>query len=104
MTAPSLQTIQDNVEAVERLLKSLANANRLKVLCLLVVGERSVSELEQQVGLSQSALSQHLTKLRKQGVVSCRKDGTTVYYRVISEPVLQIMTLLHAAYCNRSVH
>lgn len=100
MSAESLLQMENNAEAAEQLLKSLANANRLKLLCQLVGGERSVGDIEQQVGLSQSALSQHLAKLREQGIVSCRKEGTTVYYQLVSEPALQIMKLLHGVYCR----
>lgn len=100
MTAQTLQQMQDNADAAERLLKSLANANRLKILCQLVAGERCVGELEQRVGLSQSALSQHLAKMREQGIVICRKEGTTVYYRVASQPAMDIMIVLHSVYCG----
>lgn len=100
LSARSLKKMEENADAAEQLLKSLANANRLKVLCQLVGGERSVGELEQQLSLSQSALSQHLARLREQGIVTSRKDGTTVYYRVVSEPAMQIMQLLHGVYCQ----
>lgn len=100
LAAQSLGKMEKNAEAAEQLLKSLANANRLKVLCYLVDGERTVGELEQQLELSQSALSQHLARLREQGIVTCRKDGTTVYYKLVSEPAKQIMQLLYNVYCS----
>lgn len=100
MTPQTLQQMQDNADAAEQLLKSLANANRLKILCQLVAGECCVGELEQRVSLSQSALSQHLAKMREQGIVTCRKAGTTVYYRVASQPAMDIMIVLHSVYCS----
>ena len=81
------------------LLKAMGHAQRLRVLCLLVDGERSVGEINQDVELSQSALSQHLAKLRDEGLVNTRKDAQTVYYSLAGGPALDIIRLLHDAYC-----
>ncbi len=75
------------VEAA-RLLKLLANEQRLTVLCRLSGAELSVSELGEHVNLSQSALSQHLAKLRADGLVSTRRDAQTIYYR-LSNPIVE---------------
>ena len=91
-----------------RLLTALANESRLAILCQLVEGERSVGELVEAVGLSQSALSQHLAKLRTAGIVATRRDAQTIYYRLASKAAGSVMTTLAEIYCRRrprkSVH
>lgn len=86
-------------EAVN-LLKALANEPRLLVLCHLADGqELAVGDLAQKVGLSQSALSQHLAKLRDQGLVTTRKEAQTVFYSVCDPKALQVLALLHDLFC-----
>ena len=86
-------------EAVS-VLKSIAHEGRLLVLCYLSeAGEMSVGELAERVGLSQSALSQHLAKLRMEGLVATRKQAQTVYYRIDQPEVLTLLTVLHDLYC-----
>ena len=82
-----------------RLLKALSNESRLLVLCFLVEGELSVGELTERVGLSQSALSQHLAKLREEGLVATRKKSQSVFYRVCDPKAEQVLALLHQIYC-----
>lgn len=82
-----------------RLLKALANPNRLMVLCLLAEGERSVGQLNEQVPLTQSALSQHLAVLRRDGLVKTRRDAQTVYYSAAQGPAAEIIDVLHRTYC-----
>lgn len=82
------------------LLKLLANKCRLLVLCYLAeAGELSVGELIDRVGLSQSALSQHLAKLREEGLVATRKDAQCVFYRVCDPKAEQVLVLLHQIFC-----
>ena len=82
------------------LLKMMANECRLLVLCHLAEsGELSVGQLVERVGLSQSALSQHLAKLREEGLVATRKDAQTVYYRVCDPKAGQLLALLHDLFC-----
>lgn len=76
------------------LLDAMANANRLQVLEILSRGEMSVGPLSELIGLSQSALSQHLAKLRVAKLVTTRRDAQTVYYSCQSAPVLQVLALL----------
>ena len=86
-------------EAVE-LLKAMANGPRLLVLCHLAEsGELSVGELAKRVGLSQSALSQHLAKLRQQGLVATRKEAQSVFYSVCDPRAEQLLALLHDLFC-----
>lgn len=82
------------------LLKALSNESRLLVLCHLAEsGELSVGELVERVGLSQSALSQHLAKLREERLVATRKEAQTVFYRVCDPKADQLLTLLHDLFC-----
>lgn len=81
------------------LLKALSNPHRLRILCELNQGERSVSELERTVGLSQSALSQHLAKLREQEIVATRREAQTIYYRVADPRAEQILKLMYELFC-----
>ncbi|HET9428179.1 MAG TPA: metalloregulator ArsR/SmtB family transcription factor [Allosphingosinicella sp.] len=82
------------------LLKVMANEFRLLVLCYLVENkELSVGELGERVGLSQSALSQHLARLRDEGLVTTRKEAQTVFYRVCDPRAAQLLALLHDLFC-----
>ena len=82
------------------LLKALANETRLLVLCHLAVeGELSVGGLLDRVELSQSAMSQHLARLREEGLVATRKEAQTVFYRVCDPRAGQLLTLLHDLFC-----
>jgi ArsR family transcriptional regulator, virulence genes transcriptional regulator len=82
------------------MLKAIANECRLLTLCYLIEAEElSVGELVQKVGLSQSALSQHLAKLRDEGLVATRKEAQTVYYRVCDPKASQLIALLHDLFC-----
>lgn len=86
-------------EAVS-VLKSIAHEGRLLVLCYLSeAGELSVGELAKRVGLSHSALSQHLARLRALGLVATRKQSQTVYYRIDQPKVLTLLSVLHDLYC-----
>lgn len=82
------------------LLKSMANECRLLVLCHLAAeGDLSVGQLQDRVGLGQSALSQHLAKLREEGLVETRKNSQTVYYRLRDPRAEQLLALLHDLFC-----
>jgi len=83
-------------------LKILANDRRLMILCELLKGERSVGELEVIVGLSQSALSQHLAKLRSNHLVITRRESQTIYYRIADPAVTKIIGALYDLYCGPS--
>jgi len=83
-----------------QLLAALANESRLAILCELVDGERSVGSLVETVGLTQSALSQHLAKLRAAGIVATRRDAQTIYYRLASAAAGSVMATLAQIYCR----
>lgn len=81
-------------------LKALANESRLLVLChLSISGELSVGQLVERIGLGQSALSQHLAKLREERLVATRREAQTVYYRLCDPKVERLLTLIHELFC-----
>ena len=92
--------MQDKAGAVADLLKGLASPHRLLILCQLVEGEKSVTELIEATGIPQTSMSQHLSKLKKEEIVTFRRDHRTLYYSIISEPVLQIMNVLYDTFCK----
>lgn len=91
--------LTERSQEVASYLKVLANPSRLLILCELKQGERSVSALETAVGLAQSALSQHLAKLRESGVVATRRDAQTIYYRLADPKVERMMGTLYELFC-----
>jgi DNA-binding transcriptional ArsR family regulator len=96
------QSLTEQSAAAAGLLSAMANPKRLMILCSLVEGEVPVGVLATQVGLSQSALSQHLSKLRAQRLVKTRRDAQTIYYSSTSESVKKILETLEDIYCART--
>lgn len=92
-----MEEFEANAAEAARLLKALANERRLLILCQIGDGERSVGSLK--VGLSQSALSQHLALLREEGLVSTRRDAQTIFYRISNPNVLKMIATLSDIYC-----
>jgi DNA-binding transcriptional ArsR family regulator len=88
-----------HAEAAAALLKALAHPARLLVLCRLVEGEASVSELQPLTGLSMSALSQHLAVLREMSLVVTRREAQSIFYAVAQSPALGVLQALHDAFC-----
>ena len=84
------------------LLKAMANKWRLMILCQLSEGEKTVSELQSLLGLSQSALSQHLAVLRREKIVSARKDAQSVFYSLAGDEATKVMESLHDVFCGAS--
>ena len=82
------------------LMKALGNESRLMILCVLAEGERSVSDLNTIVPLSQSALSQQLARLRQQNLVTTRRESQTIYYSLAEGPADRVINLLHDIYCG----
>ena len=87
------------VDAASGLLKSLANRQRLLILCQIIDGERSVGELAAFLGARDSTVSQHLALLRKDGLVETRRDGQTIFYSIASDPARRVLRTLFAIYC-----
>ncbi|WMC12462.1 metalloregulator ArsR/SmtB family transcription factor [Oceanimonas pelagia] len=96
----NIEDMEANAARAVKLLKALANERRLFILCHLLDNELSVGEMNQFLGLSQSALSQHLAILRNDDLVSTRKEAQTVYYSLKSDEVREMIALLHRLYCQ----
>ena len=94
-----ISSMRDSAELVVGVLKSLANTDRLLILCHLAQTELNVSQIEQITQISQPTLSQQLMMLRKSDVVTTRRDGKQIYYRVASAPVLAVLQVLYAQFC-----
>jgi len=84
------------------LLRALANEHRLLILCQLAGGERGAGELVDAIALSQSAVSQHLARLRQDGLVSTRREGQAIFYALASAEVRRIIETLYDLYCRDS--
>lgn len=97
---PNIEQMLKSAISAEQLLKQLANAKRLMILCHLIEGAKTVGELNGKIALSQSALSQHLAKMRSEGIIGANKKGQFVYYQIINEEVKQILALLYKLYCQ----
>lgn len=95
----SLDQFQANAGEAARLLRALSNERRLMILCQLGDGERAVGELLPLVGLSQSALSQHLAVLREEGLVTTRREGVSILYRIADPAALKVIAVLAEIYC-----
>ena len=98
-----IEGMQRNADDAARMLRALANPQRLRVLCLLVGGEMSVGQINERVDLSQSALSQHLAVLRGERLVSTRREAQTINYALASGPAQVIIETLHGIYCKPKV-
>ncbi len=85
------------------LMKALGNESRLMILCMLADGECSVGDLNEIIPLSQSALSQQLARLRKQGLVSTRRESQTIYYSLAEGPADRVIRVLHDIYCGAAL-
>lgn len=83
-----------------RLMKVLANSDRLMLLCQLAQGEKCVSELEELLGIVQPTLSQQLTVLRNEELVTTRREGKNIYYQISSPEALAVMQVLYSTYCE----
>lgn len=99
--AAALDMLAAQAETAARMLKLLGNENRLLILCSLIMhGEMKVGDLVKAVGLSQSALSQHLALMRTDGLVAFRRESQTLYYRVSDPRAARIIKLLKDIYCG----
>lgn len=99
-TPPTAELMKRNSAKAAAMLKQLASGPRLMILCSLVNGEKTVGEIQEYIGLSQSALSQHLAKLRGAGLVRSEKRGQMVYYRLDSMEAQAILSTLYLIYCR----
>jgi len=91
--------MREHAADAARLMNALGNESRLMILCMLAEGEQSVGALNEAIPLSQSALSQQLARLRRQGLVETRRESQTIYYTLSEGPAEKIIHLLHDLYC-----
>lgn len=98
-----LAAFENNATEVANILRALANERRLMIVCKLVEwGEANVTSLAQAVGLSQSALSQHLAKMRDEGIVTFRRESQTLWYRIADPRIEQLFGTLHGLFCRKA--
>lgn len=96
-----LVEFEKRANEVADILRALANERRLMILCQLVeYGEATVGSLVDAVGISQSALSQHLAKMRDEGIVAFRRDAQTIWYRIADARIEQLFATLHRLFCK----
>jgi len=100
-THRDLLELEASAQAAARLMKLLSSEQRLILLCRLIEGECSVGDLAQYVGLAQSAASQHLAKLRAEGLVATRREGQTIFYRISDPKTVKVIDTLCELYGPR---
>ena len=96
-----LDRMVDNARRASDFLKALAHESRLIILCILAQGEKSVSELEQELNLRQPTVSQQLARLRADGLVSTRRDGKVIYYSLASDEARTIISAIYDVFCKK---
>jgi DNA-binding transcriptional ArsR family regulator len=97
MTAADMR---EKAPLVAAFLKGLANADRLMILCCLAQGEACVSDLIAATGIAPTSMSQHLTKLKDEGIVAYRREHRTLFYRIDHPATLDVMAVLYAHFCK----
>lgn len=90
-------------DRASELLKALSNRHRLLILCRLTDGERSVGDLASFLGIRDSTVSQHLALLRRDKLISARRDGQTIWYRIESEPARAVVETLYSRFCGPNI-
>jgi DNA-binding transcriptional ArsR family regulator len=100
ITDISLNDMKANARRATAFLKTISHEQRLLILCQLASGERSVGELATMLDLRQPTVSQHLARLRADGVITARRDGTTIYYALLQREVLPIIDALYSVFCT----
>jgi ArsR family transcriptional regulator, virulence genes transcriptional regulator len=99
--AKEIDAFEANAREVAAILRALSNEKRLMILCKLVEwGEATVTSLAEAAGLSQSALSQHLAKMREEGIVTFRRDSQTLWYQIADARIEKLLGHLHKLYCR----
>jgi len=96
----TLITHDDDIERAARSLKAMSHPLRLKILCVLGECEYSVQDIVEQVGTSQSNISQHLAILRDKSILASRKDANRVYYRVSDARTLRLISMMREVFCS----
>lgn len=95
----NIKDMRDNASQAADLLKAMSNEHRLLILCHLGEKELSVTALNNFIELSQSSLSQHLARLRQDGLVKTRRESQTIYYSIANPSVVKLISFLHSEFC-----
>lgn len=98
---PLMEAMAPKAAGVAALLSGLANPHRLMILCALVEGERSVGALIDATGIAPTSMSQHLNKLKDEGIVAARREHRTLFYTIIHPAARDLMAVLHAHFCEK---
>ena len=98
--SPELQSLMQKARKASEFLKAVAHENRLVILCLLAERERSVTELEGLLALSQATVSQQLARLRHEGLVETRRDGRAVYYSLADDTTKRFIQAIYDKFCR----
>ena len=101
MEVEELDAIIDNATTASNFLKAISHEGRLMILCHLVSGEKSVTELEELLSARQAAVSQQLARLRLEGLVTPRRDGKTIYYSLTDDRPRQIIEVVYELFCKQ---
>ena len=100
MTDDELDALVDKATNASAFLKAISHEGRLMILCHLVSGEKTVTELEDLISARQAAVSQQLSRLRLEGLVIPRRDGKTIYYRLADDKPKRVLEVVYALFCN----
>ena len=101
MCEEDMDLMMENAERASNFLKAISHEGRLMILCHLTTGEKSVTELEELLSARQAAVSQQLSRLRLEGLVTPRRDGKTIYYRLTDDRPRQIMEVVYDLFCRK---
>lgn len=97
-----MKNIEENALKAANFLKGIASQHRLLILCQLAEGEKSVTELIEATGMAQTSMSQHLSKLKEEKIVTFRRDHRILYYSIDHDAVLKIMDVLYHEFCEEN--
>ena len=100
MASKDMDAMVDNAKNASNFLKAISHEGRLRILCHLVTGEKSVTELEDLLSARQAAVSQQLSRLRLEGLVIPRRDGKVIYYRLADERPRRILEVVYELFCK----
>jgi ArsR family transcriptional regulator, virulence genes transcriptional regulator len=95
----NITNLANSADRASEFLKSMANPQRLRILCLIMEGERPVGEIAEAIGANQSSVSQNLALMRREGLVAPRRDGQTIYYRLAEKKLVKILKVLTDMFC-----
>jgi ArsR family transcriptional regulator len=100
MSDEAIESMMENACNASNFLKAISHEGRLMILCHLATGEKSVTELEELLSARQAAVSQQLSRLRTEGLVSPRRDGKAIYYSLTDRRAIQILDVVYDLFCQ----